>query len=75
MSKKFSEKILAIQLAFLIAFGVIALFIFQACDNGANSGNGPDIKEMVEQCQKKPDHPPLASGLTVRLEEEFFLRN
>jgi len=36
MSKKFSEKILAIQLAFLIAIGVIALFIFQACDNEAN---------------------------------------
>jgi len=39
MSKKFSEKILAIQLAFLIAIGVIALFIFQACDNGANVYN------------------------------------
>jgi hypothetical protein len=33
MSKDFSEKKLDIQLAFLIAFGIIALFLVPACNN------------------------------------------
>ena len=64
MSKKFSEKILAIQLAFLIAIGVIALFIFHACYNGANSGNGPGI--IVPEIPSGPDKAALSAAFRLR---------
>jgi len=57
MLMKFSEKKLAIQLALLIAFGVFAMFLVPACDNGANPENGPGI--IVPEIPSDPDIPVI----------------
>jgi 2',3'-cyclic-nucleotide 2'-phosphodiesterase (5'-nucleotidase family) len=65
MLKKFHEKKLAIQLAFLIALGVLALFLVPACNNNPDNGSSVIVPELTPFDPVEPETAWVEGTVTI----------